>query len=246
MRFDSRRISAFLVEEFQKSRPFLEVTIDDGDIIRVRTHHGDIVTIYLIESPITVYEIRFMVEQNTRDGVFSLFLLWGELFVPVAGSTYKPNDWMAALLSLCGDKLYAFDPYGGDYLVYPVYFEGHTLERHIRYGAAIRPSQLRTFHIRALAAGINGLWKVADFEPQTSDPRRGSPAHHEPYRPRDALSAAFDLLGVSHAATRAIAKQAFRQRARQLHPDVNQHPDAVAQMQALNDAYQRVLAALKE
>lgn len=48
----------------------------------------------------------------------------------------------------------------------------------------------------------------------------------------------YAVLSVPRAATSEEIHQAFRQRARVLHPDVNPSPDATRQFQELNDAYQ--------
>src|SRR4051812_40999490 len=102
MRFDTHRISVLLVNELQSGRPRLEVTYDGGDLIRVSLESNETVQIYFIESPITVYEIKGIVAANTAVGVYSLFILWCDLFMPVHGSHYRPNDWMEALLALHG------------------------------------------------------------------------------------------------------------------------------------------------
>src|SRR5215207_3782279 len=109
MRFDTRRISAYLVNELQRGRPHVEVTYDGGDLIRVSLENNQNIHIYLIENPITVYEIRGIVAANTGVGTYTLFILWRDLLLPVDGVRYRPNDWMATLLALHGDKIYAFD-----------------------------------------------------------------------------------------------------------------------------------------
>lgn len=48
----------------------------------------------------------------------------------------------------------------------------------------------------------------------------------------------YALLGVSEAASAAEIKTAFRQRAKELHPDRNSSPDAVRQFQQVNEAYE--------
>ena len=235
MRFDSRRISAFLVEEFQKARPLLEVTDDSGDLVRVRLMAGETVSIYLIESPITVYEIKGIVEANTAAGVYSLFILWSELFLPVEGSHYRPDDWMATLLALGRDKIYGFDPYGGDKLVFPVYFEGSGVARSIRYGKAIHVTNLNCTHVHTRSPHIAGVWRMADFEPGGAQERS---------RQRFALRSYYDLLGIHYKASRETVKRAYRRLAQKYHPDVNQTPEATHRMQQINDAYKRIMREL--
>ena len=47
----------------------------------------------------------------------------------------------------------------------------------------------------------------------------------------------YDILGVSRDASENDIKKAFRRKARELHPDVNQAPDAEEQFKQLNEAY---------
>jgi molecular chaperone DnaJ len=48
----------------------------------------------------------------------------------------------------------------------------------------------------------------------------------------------YDVLGVSRDATKPDIKQAFRQLARQYHPDVSDHPDAESKFKEINEAYE--------
>ncbi len=48
----------------------------------------------------------------------------------------------------------------------------------------------------------------------------------------------YEILGVSEDATFEEIRAAFRQRAREFHPDVNKSPDAVDRMQEVNEAYE--------
>jgi hypothetical protein len=235
MRFDSRRVSRFLVEEFQKVRPLLEVSDDSGDLIRVNLESGETVSIYLIESPITVYEIKGIVEANTLAGIYILLILWCDLFLPIEGSRYRPDDWMESLLALGKDKIYGYDPYGGDTLVFPVYFEGGGIIPTIRYGRPINVTNLHCFHVNSHSPHIRGRWRVADFEPRTETERVAQ---------QDPLRSYYDMLGIHHQASPSMVKRAYRRLAHKYHPDVNQTPEATRHMQLINDAYKRIMREL--
>lgn len=234
MRFDTHRISAFLVHELQKARPLLRVTDDGGDLIHVSTSSGETIYIYLIESPITVYEITGIVEANTAAGIHSLFILWCDLFLPVEGSRYRPNDWMATLLALGNDLIYGFDPYGGDKLIFPVYFEGAGIERHVRYGKPVNVAWLHVTQVSTRSMYVSGTWRMADFEPLSAEQREHL---HDP------LSAYYRVLGLHRHVSREGVKRAYRRLARQYHPDIDQTPEATARMQQINDAYERIMRA---
>lgn len=240
MRIDTHRISAHLVSELQQARPRLEVTYDGGDLIRVSLDNSENVLIYLIENPITVYEIRGIVAANTAVGAYSLFILWSDLLLPTHGTRYRPNDWMAALLALHGDKIYAFDAYfGDDFYIFPVYFEGVGADRSIRHGEAIDATRLIGETVQTTNPLIAGVWRMASFEQNLSDTRP-----HAPGVP-PGLSLYYRRLGIAETADRDAVKSAYRRLARRYHPDLNvEDTDATARMQGINDAYERILAAL--
>src|SRR5690348_11335629 len=48
----------------------------------------------------------------------------------------------------------------------------------------------------------------------------------------------YEVLGVAKTATEDEIKRAFRQKARQLHPDVNKAPDAETQFKEVSEAYE--------
>lgn len=241
MRFDTHRVSAFLVESLQRARPAVEVIVDDGDIIHARTRHGDLAAIYLIETAISAAEIRYHVQVNSAAHIHTLFVLWGDLLIPGDGARYQPHDWMHALLALHGDKIYAFDPYLGDDLVFPAHFEREpgSYTRRIRHGAPIHAARLSCSLVATDLAGLAGTWRVADFEPRTGTTASAA---------RDPLHAHFALLGIerrpSAQETRAAAKHAYRRLARQHHPDISDHPAAAERMRQLNEAYSAILDML--
>src|SRR2546421_7553978 len=55
----------------------------------------------------------------------------------------------------------------------------------------------------------------------------------------------YEVLGVAKTATEDEIKRAFRQKARQLHPDVNKAPDAETQFKEVSEAYEILIDADK-
>ena len=55
--------------------------------------------------------------------------------------------------------------------------------------------------------------------------------------PRGAAATPYERLGVPKTATSAQIKMAFFKKARKVHPDVNDGPDAASEFRALNEAF---------
>src|SRR5690606_17014683 len=109
----------------------------------VELHSGEEISIHLIETRIPPYEIRLNLEEGRAAGIHSLFIVWSAMFLPEDNELYKPEPWMLALIALYGGKLYAFDVYGKDIRIFPVYFEpANTQHYHVRYGADINVTAL--------------------------------------------------------------------------------------------------------
>lgn len=235
MRFDTIKISAYLVYLIQAKRPQMEVIDDGGDIVHVRLASGDEVMIYFIESDISDYELLNIINANSTNQIHSLFILWRDLLLPQDGMYYIPDDWMAVLLTLHSDKIYAFDAYGADVFIFPIHFEGTGFARDIRHGDAIELNTLTTKRVKTRYADHN--WYVANFEIS---------------QPTNVLQVYFEMLGINPSTDRQLIKRAYRYMARKLHPDMNDHDAATLsekaeitrKMQQLNEAYQKILAHL--
>lgn len=235
MRFDTHRISAQLVNALQKASPRLEVSFDGGDLIRVSLESNEIVQIYLIESPITLYEIKSIVTANTGVGSYTLFILWHDL-LPIRGGHYRPHDWTEALLALHGGKIYAYDAFlGEDFYIFPVYFQNGA----IRYGDAIDATRLMGETVSIPSPLIAGVWRVANFDASESETGDTRPIN-------TGMSLYYRRLGIAESAGRTAVKRAYRHLARRYHPDLNTDPGATTQMQQINDAYQRILDYLDQ
>lgn len=58
-------------------------------------------------------------------------------------------------------------------------------------------------------------------------------------------SSLYDVLGVPETATASVIRRAFRERARQLHPDLNAAADATARFAELQNAYETLTDAAR-
>lgn len=233
MRFDTHRVSAHLVRELQYHG--VHILDDGGDIIHARMNSGEVARLYFIEDPIEVYEITGIIEANTRENAYSLFILWCDLLLPINGTHYIPDDWMATLLAVHGEKIYAYDAYGEHFYIFPVYFEGMGYRRFIRYGDAIDVRALAGEIVHTNLSYLHGHWRMASFE------REDRPIH----RPASPLEMYYTTLGLLDGASREAVKLAYRRLARAHHPDLNAAADATDRMQQINHAYDQLIRALE-
>lgn len=230
VRFDTYNASAHLVRQIESSH-VATVEHDGGDNLLIRLHTGEKISVYLIETIIPAYEIRMTLSENSQAGIHTLFILWGAMFLPENGEIFEPDDWMIALLSLYDKKIYAFDVYGKDIRIFPVYFEPVGYKYRIRYEPDIDVTRLGCDVVKVhYHDEIRGEWRIADF------------AHNRPQRPpAKGPKTAWEILGISPQADLETVKRTYRQLARLYHPDINPSPDATYRMQSINHAYAAIL-----
>lgn len=244
VRLDTYKASAFLVSMLHHSGA--TVLEDGGDIIEVRLASGERVSIHLIESSIPAYEIRNTVVYNEANDAHTLFLIWADMLLPPEGHLVELEDWERPLLALYGGCIWAYDVFGGEIFVYPIHYDRVGRYHEIRYGKIINVRQMIGMVVEVSWPEMRGTWRVAGFADRPHQHQ-----HHagkaEKVIPPDSLAACWLLLGLdADSAEPEDVKTAFRQLARKIHPDVNKAADATAQMQALNEAYQRIMATFDE
>jgi hypothetical protein len=220
MRTITYNAGAYLVEELLQAGIVAHFLHDGGDILLFQTHTGEQVSIHLIESSIELYEVKRILAGNEAQGIHTLFILWGDRLLPGEGWLVNPPDWMEALFTLYGGLIYAYDVYGSEIFIFPIYFE---YGERIRYGTTVHIGHLRC------GTAADG-WRVADFASHRAA------ARHNPLRRY------YDLLGLDDDDDAAAAKKAYRLLARRYHPDLNRSPDATAKMQQINDAYEQIMS----
>jgi hypothetical protein len=240
MRFDTYNAGVHLVNQLLYTGGISKVLHDGGDIILVQTPAGESVAIYLIERAIPIYEIEDILSENTRNEVHTLFVLWCDMLLPNDGQWFEPEDWMRTLVAVYGDKIYGFDTFGKEILLFPVYFEGQGTYRFVRHGTTVNFRGLNCQTRRTHIPGLDGAWRVAGFG------LRGDEQADAPARPLTRVELAFAFLGLDADADREMVKQAYRGLARLYHPDLSDAPNATLLMQQLNEAYEQVLRHLGE
>jgi hypothetical protein len=225
------------------------VVEDGGDIILIRLPTGEKISVHLIESLMPLYELKSTMAYNNAAGVYTLFLLWCDLLLPNEGHVVEPYDWELALLSLYGECIYAYEIYGQEAFVFPVHFDYETpVYRHIRYGDVMNMTHLFCHTVQGSRVYLDGKWRVANFaaERRTYQKPTGDGSQYaRPTAGLHPLAAFYDVLELSYDAGPEAVKIAYRRLARKYHPDLNAASDATERMQAINEAYQRILEELE-
>lgn len=242
MRFETIKASMYLVWKLK----FAGITIkqDGGDIILVELPTGETASIHLIESPIEVYEIKSILNDNDRKGYYTLFVLWCDLLLPPEGHVVETYDWERVLLALYDNRIYAFEIAGSDVFIFAVHFDPEGIYRHIRYGNTLHMGDLGG----AVVSGspyLNGTWRVARFSAGTRHTSQQAGSRYSASVP-GSLQAYYHLLELAADADADTVKVAYRRLARLYHPDMNQSADATAKMQAINEAYEQIMKQFED
>lgn len=246
MRFDLHKVRTYLVNELQNLPNVGDITHDGTDIILLRTIIGQEVMIHLIDRSLSVSEIKNTLADNNAAARHTLFVLWADMLLPPEKKLYVPDDWMEVLYTLYDGKIYGYDTYGQYVGIFPVYFERQVgkYERYIRYGDTINVAKLHLDYVQVQTQHLSGYWRVADFEGnKVADSATGGSSRSYASTPteRNSISAFYGVLRIPPDADKASIRAAYRRLAREYHPDLNESPDATAKMQAVNEAYERIM-----
>jgi hypothetical protein len=207
---------------------------------------GQRVMFYLVELYMSLHEIKQILAQNAKKGMHTLFMFWADMLLPNDGERFMPQDWMMALLALYGDKIYGYDVAGKDVYIFPVHFDvqpGYN-ERYIRWGPLVNLHHLRANFTELDSVHLKGNFRIVDFAPpHASETSSGESGESAPrYASRSAMHSFYDLLQIPLDATPEDIKRAYRELARQFHPDMNPAPEATSKMQEINQAYDHIMA----
>jgi hypothetical protein len=217
--------------------------LDQGALhvtIKQPTFHEDIM-IYLLAGELSTGFVKKTLNANTDRDVHTLFVLSPDL-ITHDGRTALPGDALKLLLKAHGGRVYIYRIEGRSIGILPVEIDR---EWHLRYGDPVDLGQLSGDYATFNDKYLLGVRKVAGFSAFEQHGYHHARAEDvPPSRPTanaDPLWGAYDLLGLTLAASEEEVKRAYRRKARQHHPDLDTSPDATTKMQAINDAYAKIM-----
>jgi hypothetical protein len=242
MRSDIHNARSHVLLKLHDTPGIVGLKHDHSDFVLVDLWTGEKVIFYLVDSYISLHELQKTLARHTANGWHTLFIFWADMLLPYDGERFLPQDWMQALLPLYKDCIYGFDYYSNrEVYVFPVHFQPIPGSQHclIRHGDTITFERLFCHTISTDFAVLKGTWLISDFV--SADAEHLPP--RDPAQPiiRSALQVYYEALHLQPDADEAAIKSAYRQLARQYHPDLNPAPEALQRMQTINEAYARLM-----
>jgi len=252
MRLDSNYVRLHVVDELQRA-PFASVRYDDFDVIVVDLPKKQSAAVCIMERETSLIDILNVFREHGSKQIHSVFLLWCEMLLPEHGDIFEPPEWLRGLVTLHNQKVYAYKTVGDQVAIFPVMFKrvGVGAERLVLHGANVRVTDLGCAFIEVSGSEkLDGRWLMADFvegrgEKRTyhahiEQERRRFQQQHAP-TPAHPMLAHFRALGIAENADWDQVKRAYRDLARQFHPDLNPAAAATGKMQQINHAYAQLM-----
>lgn len=135
------------------------------DEIAIHTWSGVIIHVYVAAEPLKARAIKRIVQENTRVGIGTLFLVDAGI-VPDDGSREVPDDGLTALHALFKDAIYTYRWQDGDLRIGQVHLKAFNRgdEREIWYGPDVELRHLPCYRVWVSAPqSIKGNWLIANF-----------------------------------------------------------------------------------
>jgi hypothetical protein len=225
----------YLTSTLREAENVREVRVlDEGALVVSQSPHGfdEDIAVYLLAGELSVEFIKKAVNGNTRSDIHTLFILSSDL-LPPDGSPPQADEGLRLLTELFGGKVYAYHVDAREVTIFPV-FIGST----VTYGQPVNVTDLSSDYAELRTSKhIRGVRKIAGFAAQhfQSSSKTTSRRVYDPMQPF------YDLLEVPLTASEDEIKKAYRLKARQHHPDTDHSPDATTKMQAINEAYDKII-----
>lgn len=210
--------------------------LDEGAVLvslDQRTFAEDI-AIYLLAGELSLDFIKKSLNGNTRADIHTLFIVSLDLISPDS-RTARMSDGLRLLMEAYGGMVYAYFLTERGVVITPLQIGS---SGNVTRGQPVNLADLGGDYAALDSRFIRGVRKIASFT------NRQFHAPGNKHR-NDPLNSAYELLEVPSSASLNEVKRAYRKKARQYHPDTNQSPNATALMQAINEAYAKILARLE-
>jgi hypothetical protein len=133
------------------------------DHIDIQTWSGVVIYAYLLDEPTKARTIKRIIQENTRVGIGSLFIVSAAI-VPADGSQVEPDEGLLALHALFKDKLYTYRIENDTPKIGQVHFKPRGDHREVWYGPDLTIAHLPSFRIWVnTPQSIKGNWMIANF-----------------------------------------------------------------------------------
>jgi hypothetical protein len=220
------------VENLRAAKHVRSVKVMDAGALLINVSQGSFledIMIYVLAGELSTGFIKKTLNTNTHADRHTLYIVALDLITD-DHHTALMSDGLRLMLQAFGGKVYAYSELAGEIRIFPVSI---TSTGHIQAESPVNLADISGEYATFDNKFILGVRKVAGFMRQE---------FHIPQPVADeSLYACFVLLGIEPGAALEDIKRAYRRKARTYHPDTNQSPGATEQMQAINDAYARIL-----
>ncbi len=236
----------YLIDNLRGTKHVRSVRVlDEGVMLVEVTQIGfyEEIVIYVLAGEISTGFIKKTLNANSHADRHTLYILALEL-ITEDGRTAQMSDGLRLLLQAYNSTIYTYRIVGRG-----VEILGLHIDRagRVTLGEPVNLADLSGEYAEINTRYILGVRKVAGFNRLPFDTHHDYEPEIEVERfPSHPLQEFYDLLEVSVSANLAEIKQAYRQKARQHHPDADKSPGATERMQQINDAYARILETLEE
>lgn len=160
----SVQITRWLADQFIAIDSVRAAKIAPDNLIVIHTWSGVLIHAHLVDAPIKARAIRKIVQENTRVGIGTLFIVSAEI-VPDDGARLMPDEGLLALHALLKDKIYTYRLEDGTPRIGQVHFKQMARdEQEVWYGPDVEVRHLPSYRVWISAPqSIRGNWLIANF-----------------------------------------------------------------------------------
>lgn len=162
-------VKQWLAQQFTALDTVRSCTIDREADVVVYMWAGTIVQVHLLDTSVKTRHLRKVINENTRIGVGTLFLVNAAL-VPNDGEKLEPGEGLLALHALFKDKIYTYRIEADVPRIGQVHFKtfGRGAEREVWYGPDIQIHGLPSYRMWVKAPNsVKGEWLMANFSSES-------------------------------------------------------------------------------